>query len=95
MNSSVRSSVALGAALRGVGGHRRTRRGAPHLLQPQEEWCQIMVTAFEKETGTTVAMTRKSSGETYARSAPRRTTRRATSGGAGPATRTCRQPRRG
>ena len=33
---------------------------------PQEEWCQIMVTAFEKETGATVAMTRKSSGETYA-----------------------------
>ena len=33
---------------------------------PQEEWCQIMVTAFEKETGAEVAMTRKSSGETYA-----------------------------
>jgi iron(III) transport system substrate-binding protein len=33
---------------------------------PQEEWCQIMVTAFEKETGIAVAMTRKSSGETYA-----------------------------
>src|SRR5262245_8486387 len=32
----------------------------------QEEWCRAMVTAFEKETGVKVAMTRKSSGETYA-----------------------------
>ncbi|CAN5224843.1 ABC transporter substrate-binding protein [soil metagenome] len=32
----------------------------------QEEWCQAMVNAFQKETGITVAMTRKSSGETYA-----------------------------
>ncbi|MDX6750097.1 ABC transporter substrate-binding protein (plasmid) [Geminicoccaceae bacterium 1502E] len=33
---------------------------------PQEEWCQLMVTEFEKETGIKVAMTRKSSGETFA-----------------------------
>jgi len=33
---------------------------------PQIEWCQVMVEAFEKETGISVAMTRKSSGETYA-----------------------------
>jgi iron(III) transport system substrate-binding protein len=33
---------------------------------PQEEWCQLMVTAFTKETGIEVAMTRKSSGETFA-----------------------------
>ncbi len=32
----------------------------------QEEWCRPMVTAFEKKTGIKVAMTRKSSGETYA-----------------------------
>jgi iron(III) transport system substrate-binding protein len=32
----------------------------------QEEWCQAMVNAFQKETGISVAMTRKSSGETYA-----------------------------
>ncbi|MBL8573924.1 MAG: ABC transporter substrate-binding protein [Hyphomicrobiaceae bacterium] len=32
----------------------------------QEEWCQAMANAFTKETGITVAMTRKSSGETYA-----------------------------
>ena len=32
----------------------------------QEEWCREMVTAFEKETGIKVNMTRKSSGELYA-----------------------------
>jgi iron(III) transport system substrate-binding protein len=32
----------------------------------QEEWCQAMVNAFQAQTGITVAMTRKSSGETYA-----------------------------
>lgn len=33
---------------------------------PQIEWCNLMVEAFEKETGVKVAMTRKSSGETFA-----------------------------
>jgi iron(III) transport system substrate-binding protein len=33
---------------------------------PQIEWCQLMVDAFTKETGIEVAMTRKSSGETFA-----------------------------
>ena len=33
---------------------------------PQEEWCQLVVTEFEKATGIKVAMTRKSSGEIYA-----------------------------
>jgi iron(III) transport system substrate-binding protein len=33
---------------------------------PQIEWCQLMVEAFETETGIEVAMTRKSSGETFA-----------------------------
>jgi iron(III) transport system substrate-binding protein len=33
---------------------------------PQEEWCRVMVTAFERATGIKVSMTRKSSGETYA-----------------------------
>ena len=32
----------------------------------QEEWCRPMVAAFERKTGVKVAMTRKSSGETYA-----------------------------
>ena len=33
---------------------------------PQIEWCQLMVAEFEKQTGIKVAMTRKSSGETFA-----------------------------
>ena len=33
---------------------------------PQIEWCQLMVSAFEEATGIKVAMTRKSSGETFA-----------------------------
>src|SRR5258708_37432498 len=32
----------------------------------QEEWCREMATAFERETGIKVSMTRKSSGEFYA-----------------------------
>ena len=33
---------------------------------PQIEWCQLVVKEFEKATGIKVAMTRKSSGETFA-----------------------------
>ena len=33
---------------------------------PQIEWCQLMVEEFQKKTGIEVAMTRKSSGETFA-----------------------------
>jgi iron(III) transport system substrate-binding protein len=33
---------------------------------PQIEWCQIMIEEFQKATGIDVAMTRKSSGETFA-----------------------------
>lgn len=33
---------------------------------PQIEWCQLVIAEFEKATGIKVAMTRKSSGETYA-----------------------------
>ncbi len=33
---------------------------------PQIEWCDLMVEAFTRETGISVAMTRKSSGETFA-----------------------------
>jgi iron(III) transport system substrate-binding protein len=32
----------------------------------EEDWCRTMTTAFERQTGIKVAMTRKSSGETYA-----------------------------
>jgi iron(III) transport system substrate-binding protein len=33
---------------------------------PQIEWCQLVIQEFEKATGIKVAMTRKSSGETFA-----------------------------
>jgi iron(III) transport system substrate-binding protein len=33
---------------------------------PQEEWCQLMVNEFQKATGISVSMTRKSAGETFA-----------------------------
>ncbi len=33
---------------------------------PQIEWCQLVIKRFQKDTGITVAMTRKSSGETFA-----------------------------
>ena len=32
----------------------------------QEDWCQLMANSFEEATGIDVAMTRKSSGETFA-----------------------------
>lgn len=31
-----------------------------------EDWCRVMVTAFERKSGIKVAMTRKSSGEAFA-----------------------------
>lgn len=32
----------------------------------QEDWCRLMATAFERETGVTVAVVRRSTGEAYA-----------------------------
>ena len=61
----------------------------------QEEWCRAMVDAFERETGIKVSMTRKSSGEIYAQvKAEAANPQAATSGGAAPAIRTCRRPRK-
>ena len=54
-----------------------------------------MARGFEEETGITVDMTRKSSGEIYAQVKRRgRAIRRATSGGPAPATRICRPPKK-
>ena len=60
----------------------------------QEEWCRAMTRCFERETGIKVAMTRKSSGEIYAQVKAEAPTRAPTSGGAAPAIRTCRRPRK-
>ncbi|GAB4391781.1 MAG: ABC transporter substrate-binding protein [Kiloniellaceae bacterium] len=57
------SALSLSALLAGPAG------AADRLTlycSPQIEWCNLMVQAFEQETGIDVAMTRKSSGETFA-----------------------------
>jgi len=62
--------VALVSAFLVVGGFWGSALSAAEKLtyycSAQEDWCQLMATAFEQETGIAVAMTRKSSGETYA-----------------------------
>ena len=56
--------LALGAAV--LLGSADARAQLNLYCTVQEEWCREMVTAFEKETGIKVNMTRKSSGELYA-----------------------------
>jgi len=62
------STVALGALVfTGVSATTASAAGKMTLYcSPQIEWCKLMVEAFEKKTGIKVAMTRKSSGETFA-----------------------------
>lgn len=58
---------ALAVGLLGLGAGPASAAGKLTLYcSPQIEWCNLMVEAFEKETGIKVAMTRKSSGETFA-----------------------------
>jgi iron(III) transport system substrate-binding protein len=56
--------LALGAAV--LLGSTDARAQLNLYCTVQEEWCREMVTAFEKETGIKVNMSRKSSGELYA-----------------------------
>lgn len=59
----------IGAVVLGAGFAAAPARAAEKLTlycSPQIEWCQLMVAEFEKRTGIKVAMTRKSSGETFA-----------------------------
>ena len=65
----MRKFLLSGAALVAIGAFSAGTAEAKKLTlycSPQEEWCQLMVTEFQKETGIKVAMTRKSSGETFA-----------------------------
>ncbi len=64
--NSIRYGATVGAFVIGLATTANAADRLTLYCSPQEEWCQIMVTAFEKETGISVAMTRKSSGETYA-----------------------------
>ena len=52
-------NVLLPAAARGEGN-------LALYCSPQIEWCQLLIAEFTKATGIKVAMTRKSSGETFA-----------------------------
>jgi iron(III) transport system substrate-binding protein len=58
----IAGALALGAAAQPAGAAEELTL----YCSPQIEWCQLMVEAFEKETGIKVAMSRKSSGETFA-----------------------------
>ena len=62
---AVAATAAMAAGLLATGGASAAGNLTVY-CSVQEEWCQAMVNAFQAETGITVAMTRKSSGETYA-----------------------------
>lgn len=65
-SSSIRASaLAFGIALIPLDGALAAGK-LTYYCSAQEDWCQLMARAFEAETGVKVAMTRKSSGETYA-----------------------------
>ncbi|MCH8183038.1 MAG: ABC transporter substrate-binding protein [Proteobacteria bacterium] len=61
-------AAALGGLASLGASHPAAAQGKELVLycSPQIEWCQLMVKEFEKATGIDVAMTRKSSGETFA-----------------------------
>jgi iron(III) transport system substrate-binding protein len=68
MRRSTRAFIASFAGLAAIAfsGAARAEGNLTVYCSVQEEWCQLMVNEFQKATGVTVAMTRKSSGETYA-----------------------------
>jgi iron(III) transport system substrate-binding protein len=61
---AVAAATALSAMF--AGDHAKADGNLTVYCSVQEEWCQLMVNEFQKATGISVAMTRKSSGETYA-----------------------------
>jgi len=60
------SSAALAFAALAFGVPAQAEGSLTVYCSVQEEWCQSMVNEFQKATGISVAMTRKSSGETFA-----------------------------
>ena len=61
--------AALAALATAAVGHGAPAQAADRMTlycSPQIEWCQLVVKEFSKDTGIQVAMTRKSSGETFA-----------------------------
>ncbi|HRK24583.1 MAG TPA: ABC transporter substrate-binding protein [Beijerinckiaceae bacterium] len=66
---TIRNLILAGTAISALGAMGGTAQAQGQLVlycAVQEEWCRAVSTAFEKETGIKVAMTRKSSGEFYA-----------------------------
>ena len=61
---------------------------------PQIEWCQLVVEEFSKATGIQVAMTRKSSGETFAQIMAEARNPKGDVWWGGTGDRTCRRPRK-
>ena len=68
--TTIHSRILAGIAIVSAWGLTTTPAAAADKLtlycSPQIEWCQLVIQEFEKETGIKVAMTRKSSGETFA-----------------------------
>jgi len=59
-------SAAIGIALLGNVSQAMAAEKLTYYCSAQEDWCQLMASGFEEETGIKVNMTRKSSGETLA-----------------------------
>ena len=59
-------ALALALGIVGLLPTAQAQQSLTVICSVQEEWCRPMAEQFEKETGIKVAMTRKSSGETYA-----------------------------
>jgi iron(III) transport system substrate-binding protein len=67
MKTKIGLAAVAVAALSGLGAGSQAQADDLVLYcSPQIEWCELMVDAFTRETGINVAMTRKSSGETFA-----------------------------
>ncbi len=64
--SSIKALVFAAVALTGLTRPAAAQGEVTVYCSVQEEWCRPMMQAFERSTGIKVAMTRKSSGETYA-----------------------------
>ena len=62
----VLAATGLAAIIAFAPGPARAQGNLVLYCTPEEQWCRAVVTAFEKETGIKVSMTRKSSGENYA-----------------------------
>lgn len=60
------AALAFGLAACRPAGERPKKKKLTLYCSAQIEWCQVMVNEFQAKSGIQVAMTRKSSGETYA-----------------------------